>query len=119
MKNKITLEKCRSYIRHINNLSSILGVGEDEAEAIYNKLVRFEKEISGINEYEATYCPTDFTREQREFITKKVINLLNPIKDRVIISKDPRGYALKIKPSETPDNFTKDWGGFGILAPEF
>ena len=119
MKTKINLEKCREYISHINNLSTLLGVDEKEAEAIYANLIRLEKELHSINEYEANYCITEFTREQREFITKKVMNLLSPIKDNIIINRDPRGYALKLKPDSTPDEFTKDWGGYGIIAPEF
>jgi hypothetical protein len=119
MKTKISLQKCREYISHIQNLSNLLGIDEIEAERIYAKLIRLEKELQGVNEYEATYCTTEFTREQREFITKNAMELLAPVKDRIIINRDPRGYAIKMIPEKTPDNFTKDWGGFGILAPEF
>jgi hypothetical protein len=39
--------------------------------------------------------------------------------DKVFINHDPRGYALKIKP-EFADGFPeKDWGGNGIIAPDF
>lgn len=40
----------------------------------------------------------------------------------VFINFDPRGYALKIHDSfikERASLFYKDWGGYGILAPEF
>lgn len=42
--------------------------------------------------------------------------------DTVFINQDPRGYALKIKSKdEGNDNefYYRDWGGYGILAPEF
>ena len=35
----------------------------------------------------------------------------------VFINLDPRGYALKIDDASLP--ITRDWGGYGILAPEF
>jgi len=35
------------------------------------------------------------------------------------INHDPRGYALKIMPEMTPNGFYKDWGGNGIIAPDF
>ncbi|MEN6420376.1 MAG: hypothetical protein ABFD76_00390 [Smithella sp.] len=38
----------------------------------------------------------------------------------VFINHDPRGYALKIKSEYVKDlQIYKDWGGYGILAPEF
>ena len=38
----------------------------------------------------------------------------------VFINRDPRGYALKIK-TETAKTLDihKDWGGYGIICPEF
>jgi hypothetical protein len=35
------------------------------------------------------------------------------------INQDPRGYALKIKTEYTPADLHKDWGGYGILAPDY
>lgn len=40
----------------------------------------------------------------------------------VFINHDPRGYALKIKDAWLRDNnhvLYRDWGGYGILAPDF
>lgn len=40
----------------------------------------------------------------------------------VFVNHDPRGYALKIKGSWLRDNnhvLYCDWGGYGILAPDF
>lgn len=38
----------------------------------------------------------------------------------VFINFDPRGYALKIKSDFAKDlDIAKDWGGYGILAPDF
>jgi len=38
----------------------------------------------------------------------------------VFFNSDPRGYALKIKDDYTRDiTIYRDWGGYGILAPDF
>lgn len=38
---------------------------------------------------------------------------------KCFINYDPRGYALKIREEFSKDFYYKDWGGYGILAPEF
>lgn len=41
---------------------------------------------------------------------------------RVFINKDPRGYALKISAEYVKAHnldIAKDWGGYGLIAPEF
>lgn len=38
---------------------------------------------------------------------------------KCFINHDPRGYALKIKEKYSKDFHNKDWGGYGILAPDF
>ena len=37
--------------------------------------------------------------------------------DKVFINFDARGYALKLKP-EYSQNIYKDWGSYGIIAPD-
>jgi len=38
----------------------------------------------------------------------------------IFINRDPRGYALKIREEEAKDlAIQKDWGGYGIIAPDF
>ena len=38
----------------------------------------------------------------------------------VFINRDPRGYALKLSEEFAKDKrIYKDWGGYGILAPDF
>lgn len=40
----------------------------------------------------------------------------------VFLNSDPRGYALKIKDGYVREHkldIDRDWGGYGILAPEF
>lgn len=39
--------------------------------------------------------------------------------EKCFINHDPRGYALKIREPYSKDFYYKDWGGYGILAPDF
>ena len=42
--------------------------------------------------------------------------------EAIFLNGDPRGYALKIKDDFIRDNkvnIYKDWGGYGIFAPDF
>lgn len=54
-------------------------------------------------------------------IKAKVINLLGtPAESTVFINLDPRGYTLKLTSEFSADkNIHRDWGGFGILSPDF
>jgi len=56
-------------------------------------------------------------------ILSKVKDLLNTTDNYpIFINGDARGYALKISDryvKETGMNIHTDWGGYGILAPEF
>jgi hypothetical protein len=40
------------------------------------------------------------------------------IPDAFFINGDPRGYALKVAHPNPPEGLHRDWGGYGILAPE-
>lgn len=57
-------------------------------------------------------------------ILKAVDKILNPDNAdvKIILNGDARGYALKIEFDDTDARqyeIFKDWGGYGILAPEF
>ena len=40
--------------------------------------------------------------------------------DVMFINRDPRGYALKLTEEFSKDKrIYKDWGGYGIIAPDF
>lgn len=67
--------------------------------------------------------------KRQEAITEQVKRLFGGILPRgFFINGDPRGYALKINagneagqehhPEYIPQGLHKDWGGYGILAPE-
>jgi hypothetical protein len=49
---------------------------------------------------------------------EKAVKKLLPGVEGFFINGDPRGYSLKIKEKIYPE-LHQDWGGYGILAPEF
>ena len=54
-------------------------------------------------------------------IEKSVLKLFGGKLNGFFVNNDPRGYALKLN-NETvtlPEGLHTDWGGYGILAPEF
>lgn len=65
----------------------------------------------------------DEVDEQDYKVKVAVAKLLPGGKVPIIYNKDPRGYALKIDAEWMKDhpwvNLHKDWGGYGILAPDF
>ncbi len=60
-----------------------------------------------------------------EALLQKLYRLLKPtgdMKKAIFINGDPRGYALKIDDTyirEHNIDIHRDWGGYGILAPDF
>lgn len=47
-----------------------------------------------------------------------VLRLLGRVPTGFFVNTDPRGYALKIETEHTPTGIHRDWGGYGILAPD-
>jgi hypothetical protein len=74
------------------------------------------------------YCNGKYQTEDFEKIDAKIENALDKIlnfrakKIPCFYNFDPRGYALKIESEYIAKNnieIERDWGGYGILAPEF
>lgn len=100
--------------KHGNDLNAIFNTGIDPIE-LCKKLRRLEKQATILT---TDYCNTGNQHElELEKIQKKVNRLLKT--DLVFINLDPRGYALKIQSEDAKDlNIYKDWGGYGIIAPD-
>ena len=60
--------------------------------------------------------------KRRVRVEQRLQALIDCNKAQVLINMDPRGYALKIDDEYMRKHNLKlatDWGGYGILAPEF
>ena len=116
------------FFRHVCNLQTLSGVNSyHEALEIYKKLHRIEARLSRIftNECNGYLEITEEQEEKRNTKILKTIKAFLPSLKTIFLNGDPRGYALKIKPEEREElrnkgiNLYSDFGGYGILAPEF
>jgi len=118
-------------IKHGENLNAIFNTGLDPV-TLCKKLRRLENKA---NKLALDYCNGENGVNTQTWETKQapvmaaVRKLLFPIGMTktpldwcIFLNGDARGYALKIIDtymSENNINLYKDWGGYGILAPEF
>jgi len=109
---------------HGDNLNKIFHSDIDNI-SLCKKLFRLENKG---NRFATDYCNGDMENEdfekQKDKILKLVDKILNFTKQNipVFFNSDPRGYALKIEDEYIRINniaIHRDWGGYGILAPDF
>ena len=82
--------------------------------------------LSELNRFTG-YDVKQATEEEVDLFFDKIMDSVIKIlgsraKDCIFINFDPRGYALKIRDQymkENNLNLYQDWGGYGILAPDF
>lgn len=133
-------QQTEAILKHGENLNAIFNTGLDPV-SLCKKLKRLENkshyaaeclcntntlhlhELNRLTGYDVEQT----TEEEEEEFFNKILNSVYKIlgekaREIVFINYDPRGYALKIKDSYIRENNIKiytDWGGYGILAPEF
>lgn len=59
--------------------------------------------------------------QQSDRLLEKTRSLLGATDEPIFVNNDPRGYALKVKPEWAASHgmaLHRDWGGYGILAPD-
>lgn len=119
-----TTKKQQMYaqiLEHGNNLNNIFNTGIEPIE-LCKKLRRLELKA---NRIATDWCNGVIDSENIEKHTKPILKAADKIlKSKYIISfnGDARGYALKISDKIVRENNLKiytDWGGYGILAPDF
>jgi hypothetical protein len=126
--------------KHGANLNAIFNTGLDNV-VLCKKLFRLEKkahhattclcntntlDLLELNRFTGWDVHQATEEEQDAFfdpILESVYKILGEkAKECVVINFDPRGYALKIKSDYVSKHnliIEKDWGGYGILAPDF
>jgi hypothetical protein len=111
-------------LRHGKDLKAIFGIDED-ADKLARRVHSIEVKAHRLS---TDYCNGVIDMEKWEAETDKILNRLDKIINfkvqniPVFVNSDARGYALKIKDDcvrEHDLKIHKDWGGYGILAPEF
>lgn len=114
-----------NILKHGTNLRRIFNLDVD-AVTLCKKLRRLEMEAGKVT---LAMCndsnlDTDDADAQLERILARVDALINFTRAGVpvFINRDPRGYALKIKDEYVRAHcldIHRDWGGYGILAPDY
>ena len=110
-----------NILAHGNNLNAIFNTGL-EPIALCKKLHRLEIKA---NRIATDWCNGVIDSENIETLTKPILKAVEKIlnsKYIILFNGDARGYALKIDSKIVKENNLKiytDWGGNGILAPDF
>jgi len=111
----------QNILAHGNNLNAIFNTGI-EPITLCKKLLRLEFKAHKIA---ADYCNGIIDSENIEERTEPILRALYKIlgiKYTFLFNGDCRGYALKISDKTVRENKLQihtDWGGYGILAPDF
>lgn len=136
---KINAENAYSFLQHTKLLAYLSGKGEAkdlitqaasyEGEEVYKKLSRIESKIHRLATDECNGTIDEEAAQPTYDRAEKQINELLPRLKNFggwFFNGDPRGYALKVKDevkekiyAETGFRMYSDFGGYGILAPEF
>jgi hypothetical protein len=119
---KITAVNSPAFVKHVTLLGQL---SNDKLAGpyrfdLYSKLKRHENRANRICVLECNGgIDENIADKKLAAIKAKVLQLLPELKT-LFINGDPRGYSLKIKESEAKEiGMYQDWGGYGILAPEF
>ena len=95
---------------------------EGKPTSLCKRLRRLE--IEGERHAERICSDEHYTQEAQDrkgdSIKERLLGILGPTDLKLFVNLDPRGYALKIESEDAEKiDIYKDWGGFGIIAPEF
>lgn len=122
---KINHHNAVAFVSHCHNLCLLAGIEPNFHEGckLYEKLRRLELKASRINEglCNGAIEPND-AEHKLDLIQDAIVHSILPRLDNFYFNGDPRGYALKMDSSSDfirENNFHRDMGGYGILAPEF
>ena len=119
MKGHEKQEMYQNIKKHGDTLKSIFNLDIDSIE-LCKKLFRLENKA---HKLATDYCNGDFEGDidkESEKILSKVAKILNTNTFNMFFNGDARGYALKFFEDFSKDKtIQKDWGGFGIIAPDF
>tara|TARA_R110001632_G_scaffold70002_1_gene163298 strand:+ start:285 stop:659 length:375 start_codon:yes stop_codon:yes gene_type:complete len=106
--------------KHGDSLKTIFNLNVDSVK-LSKQLFRLENKA---HKLATDYCngvvDGDSTEIESQKILSKVAKLLNTNTFNMFFNFDARGYALKFFEDFSKDKpIHKDWGGYGIIAPDF
>ena len=105
--------------KHGDTLKEMFNLDVDSV-ALCKKLFRLENKA---HKLATDYCNGEFKgdiEKETDKILAKVSEILNTSTFNMFVNLDARGYALKFFDDYSKDKpIHKDWGGYGIIAPDF
>lgn len=132
---KIKADNAYQFIRHCKALAAVGvaqvdGLPEFIGLDLFHRFNRLEKKAHRLTTAGCNRELTEAEEKQLEKLGARARGLIRPeFRERFRLNSDARGYALKLKgrPNagetvsgpELPGGMYEDWGGYGILAPEF
>lgn len=104
---------------HGGNLKALFNLDIDSVK-LSKQLFRLENKA---HKLATDYCNGDFQgdiEKESDKILSRVACILNTNTFNMFLNLDARGYALKFFEDFSKDKpLHKDWGGYGIIAPDF
>lgn len=119
---KIKEVNAPQFVKHLSVISYLSGGLVPYPVDVLMQLNRLEKRANRICTLDCNgEIESEKADKQLQAIKDKVLKLLPVLPESLFfINGDPRGYSLKIKENFAKElGIYKDWGGYGILAPEF
>ena len=117
---KIKAKNAPQFVRHLKTISKLAGTDHPYPFDVWGKLRRIEVKLHRITTDE---CNGDIDPDKADEMCEKLLNearTLLPNARTLFVNGDPRGYALKLKDYEAKQRgIYQDWGGYGIICPEF
>ena len=110
--------------KHGENLKAIFNIGGDSVR-LSKQVLRIETQAHRLT---TDYCNGVYSCDEFEEASGAILSRLDKVLNfkaqgvPVFVNGDARGYALKIRDSYVRENnldIYRDWGGYGILAPDF
>lgn len=117
---KINAHNAPAFCKHLQTLSQLAGLDYPYPFELFKTLQRLERKANRLATMDCNgEGNPDKIEKQLQKIEKKVRELLPNVKT-FFINGDPRGYSLKVGEDEAKSlGMWSDWGGYGILCPEF
>lgn len=118
----------RMYLEIVKNGNALIeffDLPNQDPVALSKKLFRLEYKAHRFTE---DYCNGKIETDQWEGVSDKILASLEKIigkknMNKVFVNGDARGYALKIddkyRDKMHKAGITRDFGGYGIIAPDF
>ncbi len=115
----------QNIVRHVDALAAMFPAIAEDKQGAWVRLQKLEKQGASlaVRDCNGWINNQEKVDRLRENLLARVDALLGfkVLGVPVILNGDPRGYALKVdfEKMERPQGFYTDFGGYGILAPEF